>query len=90
MLREKFLETLDEYAGENITVVTYYVDEMYGRKTIAVITVEDYDDEIVIRGEGTDFVVLNCKHINMNTEEENEIEFLFTVDNFTTAVEFLS
>ena len=90
MLKDKFLDAIDECPDENITIVTYYKDEMYGRRTMPVISIEDYDDEIVIRGEKNDYILLNCGNIDMKTGEENEIEFLFTIDDFTTAVEFIA
>ena len=89
MIKEQFLDAIVKCADNNdeITITTHYKDEMYGRRTMPVVSIDEYGDEIVIHGDRNDYILLDCEHIDMAPGEENEIEFLFTVDDFITAVE---
>ena len=88
MLREKFLDAIDEFENYEITITTYYNGEIISRYKIVDTSVEEYDDEIIIHGNKNDFVVLNCQDINKEIGEDNVIEYLFGTGEFNIGVEF--
>ena len=89
MLREKFLDTIDEFDNCKFTITIYHNDEIISRFKIKETSIEEYDDEIVIYGEQNDFIILNCQDINIETGEDNEIEFLFGTGDRRIGVEFV-
>ena len=70
MLKEKFFETLGNY--DHVTATIYVGDEIPVVFKMPIVSVEDYDDEVCIRGEGEAFLILSGEPA---FDEENEYVF---------------
>jgi len=86
MNREKFLSILE--IADLIVATFYNEDEINCRIKMAVGSFEEYDDEIIIRGEVNDFLILKTDNIEISMDEYGNSEFLFTTGNQKIGVEF--
>ena len=78
MNREKFIDAATEYENDHFVVTIYNGDEIYGRFKMNTVSIEEYDDEIVIYGDDNDFVILPDETIEIVAMDDgDEIEFLF-------------
>ena len=83
MTREMFLNALDEH--NNLTAVVYVGDEIPLKVDMNVMSVEDYDDEIVVRGDRNTFIILPGDP-EVHEEPFDETEFVFTQDSYQVGV----
>jgi len=79
MDREKFFEMVGEY--NNLTVIFYNGDEIPAMTHMDIVSVEDYDEEILIRGNGSDFIMLYGDP-ELKEEPFDDTEYLFGEGNF--------
>lgn len=87
MNKTEFLFDLSE-REKDIIVVTIYNSEMIIAMTkMSIMCVEDNDDEIVIRDDYNNYVVLSTKNISKTIDEDlGEITYTFENDNFLVDV----
>ena len=85
MTREMFLEMLDEHSS--FIAIVYVGDEIPLKVDMNVIGVEDYDDEIVIRGDKNTFIILPGNP-EVHEEPFGDVEFVFTQDPYQIGVTF--
>lgn len=83
MEREKFLNFLGEY--NNLTIIFYYFDEIPAILKIEIESLEEYDDEIIIRGNNNTYIILQGEP-TMIKNEENEEEYVFKNGNLNIGV----
>lgn len=87
MNKTEFLFDLSE-REKDIIVVTIYNSEMIIAMTkMSIMCVEDNDDEIVIRDDYNNYVVLSTQNIGKTIDEDlGEITYTFENDNFLVDV----
>lgn len=87
MNKTEFLFDLSERV-KDIIVVTIYNSEMIIAMTkMSIMCVEDNDDEIVIRDDYNNYVVLSTRNISKTIDEDlGEITYTFENDNFLVDV----
>ena len=87
MNKTEFLFDLSERV-KDIIVVTIYNSEMIIAMTkMNIMCVEDNDDEIVIRDDYNNYVVLSTRNISKTIDEDlGEITYTFENDNFLVDV----
>ena len=87
MNKTEFLFDLSD-REKDIIVVTIYNSEMIIAMTkMSIMCVEDNDDEIVIRDDYNNYVVLSTKNISKTIDEDlGEITYTFENDNFLVDV----
>ena len=74
MNKEKFFDALDNY--DNFKVIVYINDNIPMMFNMDVVNIEDYDDELVVRGSGNSFIYLKgIPQITVNEYEETEFIF---------------
>ena len=83
MLRETFLDLLGNYG--NITITFYSGDEIPAIVKMDVISIEDYNDEIVVRGENGEFVILQGEPEETSSPVDGK-EFIFTNNDLKIGV----
>lgn len=86
--KEKFLNALEEYDNDKLVITVHDGDEISCRFKISISTIDEYDDEIIIRGDDNDFVILSGEPKNI-IEDEIDEEFLFRNGNQILEVEFI-
>ena len=67
--------------ASDLTVTFYNGNEIPYRFKMYKIFAEQYDDEITIRGAYNDFIIVNINDCVVETDEYDEIEFLFSTDS---------
>lgn len=87
MNKTEFLFDISE-REKDIIIVTIYNSEMIIAMTkMSIMCVEDNDDEIVIRDDYNNYVVLSTKNISKTIDEDlGEITYTFENDNFLVDV----
>ena len=70
MLKEKFFETLG--ASDQVTATIYVEEEIPAIFKMSIVSVDDFDDEICIRGEDDEFIILPG---DPTVDEEGEYVF---------------
>jgi hypothetical protein len=83
MDREKIIDLIGEY--DNLTAVFYMGDEIPAMHHMDILSVEDYDDEIVVRGTGSDYVILTG---NPKVKEDpyGDTEYIFGTGNYRIGI----
>ena len=84
MNKEKFFDTLGEC--DILTIILYCNEEIPAKFNLNVVSVEDYDDEIIVRGDGTSFVSLQGEPRII--EDLGDTEFIFKNGNCEVGVVF--
>ena len=79
MLKEKFFETLGDY--DHVTATLYVGDEIPMIFKMPIVSVENYDEEVCIRGEGGTFLILSG---DPTVDEEGE--YLFDQGNYQVGI----
>ena len=74
MNRRKFFDMLDNH--DNLKVIFYKDLEIITMFDMSIESIEEYDDEIVIRGMGNTFVILGGEP-KANINDDLEEEFIF-------------
>ena len=74
MNRRKFFDMLDNH--DNLKVIFYKDLEIIAMFDMSIESIEEYDDEIVIRGMGNTFVILDGEP-KANINDDLEEEFIF-------------
>ena len=87
MIKEKFFNSV---TYGKILVTFYRNGEICGRFKMDCVSVDDFDDEIVIYGNENESVILDANEIVSQTDEDDEIEFLFGAAGNQTGITFLS
>lgn len=83
MKREKFNELL---ANGNDAIITFYHnDEIPGVLKMKIDSVEDYDDEFIIRSSNNTFIILSGDPV-VNKVNDEEEEFIFAMGNVDVGV----
>ena len=77
MMKDNFLDLLGNYG--NAVITFYNGDEIPAITKMSVISFDDYDDEIVVRGENGEYVVLPGDPEEKTSDDEKE--FVFTLMN---------
>ena len=83
MKKDIFLNLAGEYG--NATITFYYEEEIPAIMKMSIISVEDYDDEIVLRGENGEFVILSGD-IEEVSDPTDKKEFIFGNNIFKIGV----
>lgn len=86
MSREKFFDMLDDY--DNLKVIIYKKPEIISMFDMSVEGIEEYDDEIIIRGMGNTFIIL-VGEPEIITNDNLEEEFIFHEGEMGVGVIFL-
>ena len=83
MLKDTFLNQLGNYG--NAVITFYNKDEIPAVMKMNVISFEDYDDEIIIRGDNGEFVILpGDPEEDLYFDEEKE--FVFSLNDLKIGV----
>ena len=80
--KEQFFELLGEH--DKINVAFYVGQDLPAMLKMNVVSVEDYDDEIVVRGDGGEFIILPGDPV-FNEEDE---EYIFGKEIFQIGIKF--
>ena len=83
---EKFYEMFGRF--DNLKVTVYYGDEIPAIFNITDVTVEEYDDELIIRGIGNTFVILKGDPRITKSEIDDEEEFVFNSGEMLLGITF--
>lgn len=83
MTRERFCDLLDN--GNEAIISFYYESEIPAVFKMNIDSVEDYDDEFIIRSSNNTFVILTGDPIANEINDEEE-EFIFAMGNLDVGV----
>ena len=83
MIREKFCDLLDN--GDDVVITFYYKSEVPAIFKMNIDSVEDYDDEFIIRSSNNTFVILTGDPV-VNSVNDEEEEFIFAMGNLDVGV----
>ena len=83
MKRDKFGELLSN--GNEVIITFYHKSEIPGVLKMNIDSVEDYDDEFIIRNSDNTFIILSGNPI-VNVINDEEEEFIFTIGNVDVGV----
>ena len=83
MKRDKFSELLDN--GNEVIITFYHKSEIPGVLKINIDSVEDYDDEFIIRSSNNTFIILSGDPV-VNAVNDEEEEFIFAMGNVDVGV----
>ena len=85
MGKEMFFDMLGEY--DNFKVIFYNGLEILSMFDMSIENVEEYDDEIIIRGVGNSFVILTGEP-DIITNDDLEKEFIFNEEEVRIGIIF--
>lgn len=83
MKREKFSELLDN--GNEMVISFYHKSEIPGVLKMKIDSVEDYDDEFIIRSSNNTFIILSGDPV-VNEVNDEEKEYIFAMGNVDVGV----
>ena len=87
MNKTEFLFDLSEREKDIIVVTIYNAAGVIAMTKMSIMSVEDNDDEIVIRDDYNNYVVLNTNNISKSVDEDlGEITYTFKNDNYLVDV----
>lgn len=87
MIRENLLAIAEN--NDVVSVTFYNDDEPIGSCKIIMSSIEDYDDEIIIRGMYNDFVIINCSTLEITIDEYDIHEFIFRAGQNKIGLSFM-
>ena len=83
MIREKFCDLLSN--GDDLEITFYYKSEIPAVFKMKIDSVEDYDDEFIIRSSNNTFIILSGDPVANSVNDEEE-EFIFAMGNLDVGV----
>ena len=87
MNKTEFLFDLSEREKDIIVVTIYNAAGIIAMTKMSIMSVEDNDDEIVIRDDYNNYVILNTNNISKSVDEDlGEITYTFKNDNYLVDV----
>ena len=88
MNREMLFEALDECVNDMITVTFYNYDEICGIFKMEILSVDEFDDEVILYGDRNQHVVIPLGNVDVIDDDDDVREFHVTTDSITYSIVF--